>query len=86
MFNFLSNIFKSSNQRRIDDYGKIVTKINLKEEETAKLSEEEFKKIDLSTDDALVNVFAAVREASKRTIGLRPVSYTHLTLPTITEV
>jgi len=71
MFNFLSNIFKSSNQRRIDDYGKIVTKINLKEEETAKLSEEEFKKIDLSTVDALVNVFAAVREASKRTIGLR---------------
>ena len=71
MFNFLSNIFKSSNQRHIDDYEKIVRKINLKEEETAKLSEEEFKKIDLSTDDALVNVFASVREASKRTIGLR---------------
>ena len=71
MFNFLSNIFKSSNQRRIDDYEKIVRKINLKEEETVKLSEEEFKKIDLSTDDALVNVFSAVREASKRTIGLR---------------
>ena len=71
MFNFLSNIFKSSNQRRIDDYGKIFKKINLKEEETAKLSEEEFKKIDLSTDDALENIFAAVREASKRTIGLR---------------
>ena len=71
MFNFLSNIFKSSNQRRIDDYEKIVRKINLKEEEITKLSEEEFKKIDLSTDDALVNVFAAVREASKRTIGLR---------------
>ena len=71
MFNFLSNIFKSSNQRRIDDYEKIVKKINLNEEETAKLSEEEFKKIDLSTDGALVEVFAAVREASKRTIGLR---------------
>ena len=71
MLNFLSNIFKSSNQRRIDDYEKIVRKINLKEEEITKLSEEEFKKIDLSTDDALVNVFAAVREASKRTIGLR---------------
>ena len=71
MFNFLSNIFKSSNQRRIDDHEKIVRKINLIEEETAKLSEEKFKKIDLSTDDALVNVFAAVREASKRTIGLR---------------
>ena len=71
MLNFLSNIFKSSNQRRIDDYEKIVRKINLKEEEITKLSEEEFKKIDLSTDDALVNVFSAVREASKRTIGLR---------------
>ena len=71
MFNFLSNIFKSSNQRRIDDYEKIVKKINLNEEETAKLSEEEFKKIDLSTDNSLVEVFAAVREASKRTIGLR---------------
>jgi len=71
MFNFLGNIFKSSNQRRIDDYEKIVKKINLKEEATAKLSEEQFKKIDLSTDDALVKVFAAVREASKRTIGLR---------------
>ena len=71
MFNFLGNIFKSSNQRRIDDYEKIVKKINLKEETTAKLSEEQFKKIDLSTDDALVEVFAAVREASKRTIGLR---------------
>ena len=71
MLNFLGNIFKSSNQRRIDDYEKIVNKINLKEEETAKLSVEEFKEIDLSTDDALVEVFAAVREASKRTIGLR---------------
>ena len=71
MFNFLGNIFKSSNHRRIDDYEKIVKKINLKEETTAKLSEEQFKKIDLSTDDALVEVFAAVREASKRTIGLR---------------
>ena len=65
MFNFLSNIFKSSNQRRIDDYGKIVRKINLKEEETAKLSEEEFKKINLSTDDALVEVFAADRKSTR---------------------
>ena len=71
MFNFLGNIFKSSNQRRIDDYEKIVKKINLKEGKTAKLLEEEFMEIDLSSDDALVNVFAAVREASKRTIGLR---------------
>ena len=71
MLNFLGNIFKSSNQRRIDGYEKIVKKINSKEEETAKFSEEKFKKIDISSDDALVNTFAAVREASKRTIGLR---------------
>ena len=71
MLNILGNLFKSSNQRRVDGYEKIVKKINLKEEATAKLSEEQFKKIDLSTDDALVEVFAAVREASKRTIGLR---------------
>ena len=71
MLNFLGNIFKSSNQRRIDGYEKIVKKINSKEEETAKFSEEMFKKIDISSDDALVNTFAAVREASKRTIGLR---------------
>jgi len=31
-------------------------------------------------EDVLVEAFAVVREASRRTIG--PVSYTHLTLPT----
>ena len=71
MFNFLGNIFKSSNQRRIDDYEKIVKKINSKEEETAELTEDNFKKIDVTADDALIDIFAAVREASKRTIGLR---------------
>ena len=71
MLNFLGKIFKSTNQRRIDNYEKIVKKINLKEEEVAKLSKEEFKKIDVGKDDALLEVFAAVREASKRTIGLR---------------
>ena len=33
-------------------------------------------------DDIVVPAFALVREAGRRTIGLRPVSYTHLTLPT----
>ena len=54
MLNFLGKIFKSTNQRRIDSYEKIVKKINLREEEIAKLSEEEFKKINVETDDALV--------------------------------
>ena len=47
MLNILGNLFKSSNQRRVDGYEKIVKKINLKEEEISKLSEEEFKKIDV---------------------------------------
>ena len=72
MLNFLGKIFKSTNQRRIDSYEKNLSKkINLREEEIAKLSEEEFKKINVGTEDALVEVFASVREASKRTIGLR---------------
>ena len=71
MLNILGNLFKSANQRRVDGYEKIVKKINLKEEEISKLSEEEFQKIDVNADDALIDIFAAVREASKRTIGLR---------------
>ena len=71
MLKILGNLFKSSNQRRVDGYEKIVKKINSKEEETAKLKEDNFKKIDVTTDDALIDIFAAVREASKRTIGLR---------------
>ena len=71
MLKILGNLFKSSNQRLVDGYEKIVKKINLKEEAVSKLSEEEFKKINLNADDALIDIFAAVREASKRTIGLR---------------
>ena len=71
MLKILGNLFKSANQRRVDGYEKIVKKINSKEEETAKLKEDNFKKIDVTTDDALIDIFAAVREASKRTIGLR---------------
>ena len=71
MLKILGNLFKSSNQRRVDSYEKIVKKINSKEEETAKLTEENFKKIDVTADDAVIDIFSAVREASKRTIGLR---------------
>ena len=71
MLKILGNLFKSANQRRVDGYEKIVKKINSKEEETAKLKEDNFKKIDVTADDALIDIFAAVREASKRTIGLR---------------
>ena len=74
MIGFLGKIFKSSNQRRVDGYAKIVNKINLHEETMANLSEEKFKQFNLnkeSSDEGLVEIFAAVREASKRTIGLR---------------
>ena len=74
MIEFLGKIFKSSNQRRVDGYAKVVNKINLHEESMAELSEEQFKQFNLneaSGDESLVEIFAAVREASKRTIGLR---------------
>ena len=74
MIGFLGKIFKSSNQRRVDGYAKVVNKINLHEESMAELSEEQFKQFNLneaSGDESLVEIFAAVREASKRTIGLR---------------
>ncbi len=72
MFSFLSKIFKSSNQRRIDSYEKIVKKVNLLEEECKNFTENEFKEFKLhNKEDDLIKVFAAVREASNRTLGLR---------------
>ena len=74
MIGFLGKIFKSSNQRRVDGYAKVVNKINSHEKSMAELSEDQFKQFKLneeSRDENLVKVFAAVREASKRTIGLR---------------
>ena len=72
MINLLGKIFKSSNQRRIDSYQKIVNEINLLEEDFKNLNEEEFKNFKLHDQaDDLAKVFAAVREASNRTLGLR---------------
>ena len=72
MINLLGKIFKSSNQRRIDSYQKVVNKINLLEEDFKNLTEEEFRNFKLhDQDDDLAKVFAAVREASNRTLGLR---------------
>ena len=72
MINLLGKIFKSSNQRRIDSYQKVVNKINLLEEDFKNLNEEEFRNFKLhDQDDDLAKVFAAVREASNRTLGLR---------------
>jgi len=72
MIDLLGKIFKSSNQRRIDSYQKVVNKINLLEEDFKNLTEEEFRNFKLhDQDDDLAKVFAAVREASNRTLGLR---------------
>ena len=72
MIDLLGKIFKSSNQRRIDSYQKVVNKINLLEEDFKNLNEEEFRNFKLhDRDDDLAKVFAAVREASNRTLGLR---------------
>ena len=74
MLNFFTSIFQSANQRRLKDYQKIVSNITAKEHEIANLSEEKFKSLFFEEDadsNKIVEVFAAVREAAKRTIGLR---------------
>ena len=80
MFNplkFISKFVKSSNQKELDRIGKIVGQINLLEENTKKLGDEEFpqktnelkQKIQngQSLDQILPEAFALVREAASRT-------------------
>ncbi len=74
-------LFGSSNERRIKSYQPRVVAINALEQELEKLSDEAlrarteaFKKQvaeGASLDDVLVEAFATVREAGKRTIGQR---------------
>jgi len=74
MLNFFTRIFQSANQRRLKDYQKIVSKITEQESDIANLSEEKFKSLFFEGDadqNKIVEVFAAVREAAKRAIGLR---------------
>ncbi len=74
MLNFFTSIFQSANQRRLKGYQKIVSNITAKEHEIANLSEEKFKSLFFEEDadsNKIVEIFAAVREAAKRTIGLR---------------
>ena len=47
--NLISKIFKSSNQKELNNLAKIVAKINLLEEETAKLDDDDFIAIDEMT-------------------------------------
>ena len=78
---FLSKIFGSRNQRTIKRMGKQVERINQLEadfeslsDEQVKAKTEEFKQRleqGESLDSLLPEAFAAVREASKRTLGMR---------------
>ena len=79
---FVKGIFGSANDRYVRSLKKVVDEINAKEPELEKLSDEELKaKTPLlkerlangeTLDDILPDAFAVVREASKRTLGLRP--------------
>ena len=74
--NLLSKIFKSSNQKELDNLSKFVEKINYIEQNYSVLKDEEFqnKTADLkkkvisgtSLNEVLPEAFALVREASKR--------------------
>jgi len=78
---FLKKIFGSRNSRVIKDLSSIVKSINALEQEYESKSDEALKactsvlkekyKKTNNLDDILVEAFAVVREASKRTLGLR---------------
>ena len=75
--NFISKFIKSSNQKELDRLQKIVKQVNIMEDITVKLKDDEFpkkteelkKKIiqGEKIDELLPEAFALVREASKRT-------------------
>ncbi|MBL8790342.1 MAG: preprotein translocase subunit SecA [Rhizobiales bacterium] len=74
-------VFGTTNDRKVSAYAKRVPAINALEPEYAKLSDDELKGLTAkfraelaagkTLDDLLVPAFAAVREASKRALGLR---------------
>ena len=73
--------FFDSNDREITHLQEIVAKINVLEDKTAKLKDSDFPKQTKEfrkrladgekIDDILPEAFALVREAAKRTLGLR---------------
>ena len=82
MANFLTRMFGSRNQRLLRQYSKVVVQINALEENIKGLDDESLRaKTDEfrgrfadgeSLDDLLPEAFAVAREASQRTLGLRP--------------
>ena len=81
MLSIVRNVFGSSNERKVRKYRSAVDRINALEDTFAKLTDDELaaKTPEFRTrhsegeslDSLLPEAFAAVREASKRTLGLR---------------
>ncbi len=81
MLNFVNKLFGSASKRQIKTYSKTIESINSFEEKLINLSNQELQdkteyfknliKEGSALDDLLTEVFAVVREASKRTLGLR---------------
>ena len=81
MLGLFKKIFGSKNDRELKRMGKLVKLINAFEEEIEKLTDEQLKakteefrqrlNDGAQLDDLLPEAFATVREASKRTLGLR---------------
>ena len=79
--NLISRLIKSSNQKELDKIKKIVSKINSLEDQTKKLTDEDFPKKTLefknqlkqgkNLNEILPEAFSLVREASYRTRGER---------------
>ena len=79
---FLTKIFGSANDRAVQKLELIVNKINVLEPFIEKLSDEELKNKTIefkemlakgqTLEDILPEVYAVVREASKRILGMRP--------------
>ena len=82
MANFLTRIFGSRNQRLLRQYSKVVKRINSLEDDLKALDDDALKaKTDEfkarysggeSLEDLLPEAFAVAREASVRTLGMRP--------------
>ncbi len=81
VFNFLTKVFGSKNERELKQVQPLVEKINALEPEIQKLNDEQLKgrtaefkqRLDRgeSIDDLLPEAFATVREASMRTLNMR---------------
>ncbi|HEX2493488.1 MAG TPA: preprotein translocase subunit SecA [Steroidobacter sp.] len=81
MANWLTHLFGSRNQRLLSGYSKIVGRINALEESFKNLSDDQLRgktaefrarlAEGASVDELLPEAFTAVREASRRTLGLR---------------